>query len=136
MKANAKVETKSTAKTEGSGRSDEAHHHVIICHRTGSASNPYVVINIAFTAWTEAHSPATGSHPALDGRTDILLKDPASGPGSKDGFTKAACGGTTPPPPPPPHETDVCPNIAGVQATVPAGMVLDAHGNCVPAPPA
>jgi hypothetical protein len=35
---------------------------------------------------------------------------------------------------PPTHTTDVCPNIAGVQGTVPAGMVKDAHGNCVAAP--
>ena len=34
---------------------------------------------------------------------------------------------------PPTHTTDVCPNIAGVQVTVPAGMVKDAHGNCVTA---
>ncbi len=46
---------------------------------------------------------------------------------------------TTPPPPPP---TDVCPNISGAQATVPAGMIKDANGNCVyppsspPPPPA
>ena len=31
----------------------------------------------------------------------------------------------------PPVHVDVCPNIAGDQATVPAGMVKDAHGNCV-----
>ena len=74
------------------GRSAEAHHHVIVCHRTGSDSNPYVVINIPMTAWTEAHSPDTGSHPTLNGRDDILLKDPASGPGTKDGFTKGDCG--------------------------------------------
>jgi signal transduction histidine kinase len=31
---------------------------------------------------------------------------------------------------------DVCPNILGVQATVPGGMVIDGFGNCVtPAPP-
>lgn len=35
----------------------------------------------------------------------------------------------TPPPP------DVCPNLSGDQATVPAGMVKDAAGNCVTAPP-
>ncbi len=35
----------------------------------------------------------------------------------------------------PPTHTDVCPNIAGVQTSVPVGMVKDAHGNCVtPAP--
>ena len=37
----------------------------------------------------------------------------------------------TPPPPP----TDVCPNIEGNQATVPAGMVKDEQGNCVTPPP-
>lgn len=31
--------------------------------------------------------------------------------------------------------TDVCPNIEGNQATVPAGMVKDANGNCVTPPP-
>jgi len=38
---------------------------------------------------------------------------------------------TTEPPPPP----DVCPNIAGVQTTVPDGMIVDANGNCVTPPP-
>jgi hypothetical protein len=72
------------------GQSANAHHHVIICHRTGSDSNPYVVINIPLTAWQHAHAP--GGHPTLNGRDDILLKDPASRPGSKDGFSKSACG--------------------------------------------
>lgn len=87
------------AASPAQGRSAEAHHHVIVCHRTGSASNPYVVINIPLTAWSEAHSPDTGSHPDLSGRHDILLKDPASGPGTKDGFTKADCGAPAAPAP-------------------------------------
>ena len=41
--------------------------------------------------------------------------------------------GSYPPPPPPP--VDVCPNIDGVQTTIPPGMVKDASGNCVPEPP-
>jgi hypothetical protein len=99
------------AKTGSSGGSGaEAHHHVIVCHRTGSASNPYVVLNIPWTAWSEAHGPGSShAHPPLDGRTDILLRDPASRPGSKDGFTKADCLASDPvspprpaPPPPPP----------------------------------
>ena len=73
------------------GRSEDAHHHVIICHRTGSESNPYVVINIPWTAWEEAHSPDTGSHPTLNGRDDIMLEDPAPGPGTKAGHTKDEC---------------------------------------------
>lgn len=93
--ANANSEARGQARIQQNGepgRSGEAHHHVIVCHRTGSSTNPYVVINIAMTAWSEAHSPDTGSHPTLDGRDDILLKDPASGPGTKDGFTKEDCG--------------------------------------------
>jgi hypothetical protein len=85
------------------GSSEDAHHHVIICHRTGSDSNPYVVINIPFTAWTEAHSPdSSHAHPPLNGRVDIMLEDPAPGPGTKNGHTKDECeagggggGGTT-----------------------------------------
>ena len=34
-----------------------------------------------------------------------------------------------------PPPTDVCPNIEGNQATVPAGMVKDGQGNCVTPPP-
>jgi hypothetical protein len=79
--------TTGTLQSSGHGRSDEAHHHVIICHRTGSDSNPYVVINIPLTAWHGGHT----THPQLSGRSDILLEDPASRPGSKDGFSKGEC---------------------------------------------
>ena len=102
-KAAAPGQAKKTAKpdkaaqaTTSQGQSANAHHHVIICHRTGSLSNPYVVINIPYTAWLHAHSDTTGSHPDLNGNHDKLLKDPASRPGSKDGFTKGGlwrCGG-------------------------------------------
>jgi len=60
------------------GHEKTAQHKVIICHRTGSATNPYVVINISINAWQNGHT----RHPALDGRSDILLQDPAS-PGEK-----------------------------------------------------
>lgn len=30
-----------------------------------------------------------------------------------------------------PTPTDVCPNIAGVQSSIPSGMILDGNGNCV-----
>jgi hypothetical protein len=142
VKAEQKSERKSAVKSEqksepkastSKGRSAEAHHHVIICHRTGSNSNPYVVINIPWTAWSEAHSPDTGAHPDLNGRHDIMLKDPASRPGSKDGFTKSSCGSSAAPAvvPQQSQPIDVCPNVEGMQTTVPAGMVKDASGNCV-----
>jgi uncharacterized repeat protein (TIGR01451 family) len=45
---------------------------------------------------------------------------------------KDAAGNCVTPPGPPP--TDVCPNLDGVQATVPPGMIKDATGNCVTPP--
>jgi hypothetical protein len=56
---------------------------------------------------------------------------------TEDGHA-TACFTFAPPPPPPP--TDVCPNIQGLQTSVPAGMTKDASGNCitptvVPSPP-
>jgi hypothetical protein len=67
-----------TAPAKGRGHEKTAQHKVIICHRTGSATNPYVVINISINAWQHGHT----THPALDGRSDILLQDPAR-PGEK-----------------------------------------------------
>src|SRR2546430_10220264 len=76
------------ASTKGKGHEKTAHHKVIICHRTGSATNPYVVFNVSINAWLNGHT----KHPALDGRSDILLKDPAS-PGEK--LDAAQCGAST-----------------------------------------
>lgn len=39
------------------------------------------------------------------------------------------------PPPPPPPPNDVCPNIPGVQTSIPPGKTVDQNGNCVPIPP-
>jgi hypothetical protein len=58
---------------------------VIICHRTGSRSNPYVVINISMSAWLHGHA----THPELNGHNDILLKVSAA-PGEK--LPRSACG--------------------------------------------
>jgi hypothetical protein len=66
------------AASKGKGHEKTAHHKVIICHRTGSATNPYVVINVSINGWLNGHT----KHPAIDGRSDILLKDPAA-PGEK-----------------------------------------------------
>jgi hypothetical protein len=80
------------------GNSSVAHIHVIICHRTGSTKNPYVVINISKSAWLHGHA----THPALNGHDDILLKEGAA-PGEK--MPRSACGPqrelpTAPTPPP------------------------------------
>ena len=64
---------------------------------------------------------------------------PGDGAGSGDGggccgsVDDGAPGGDAPggdvPPPPPPQ--DFCPNLAGIQTSVPAGYFVDANGNCV-----
>ena len=66
------------AATKGRGHEKTAGHKVIICHRTGSSTNPYVVINISINGWLNGHT----KHPPLNGNDDILLQDPAS-PGEK-----------------------------------------------------
>jgi hypothetical protein len=115
------------------GRSNDAHHHVIVCHRTGSASNPYVVLNIPWTAWSEAHNPGSEhAHPPLDGRADILLQDPASRPGAKDGLTAADCVAadpvSPPPPPSPPPSTAEPGGALGEEAGSPGGGQLPFTG--------
>jgi hypothetical protein len=77
------------AASKGRGHEKTAHHKVLICHRTGSATNPYVVINVSINGWLNGHS----KHPSLDGRSDILLKDPAA-PGEKadPALVAARCG--------------------------------------------
>lgn len=56
----------------------------------------------------------------------------SSGGGNVESTVTAtrATTGCTPPPPP-----DQCPNIEGNQATIPAGMIKDANGDCVTPPP-
>src|SRR5206468_1800789 len=76
------------AASKGRGHEKTAQHKVIICHRTGSATNPYVVINISINAWQNGHT----RHPARDGRSDILLQDPAS-PGEKGDASQCPGGG-------------------------------------------
>jgi hypothetical protein len=52
-------------------------------------------------------------------------------------FLSRECGtGPVSPPttPPPPPAVDVCPNISGVQETIPSGMIKDGSGNCVVPP--
>ena len=78
---------------------------VTIRHATGSATNPYVQITISVNA--------VKAHRAHHNGEDII----------------PATVGCVPPPPLP---IDVCPNLAGDQPTIPAGMFVDASGNCVP----
>ncbi|MGY2082601.1 hypothetical protein [Blastococcus sp. SYSU DS0539] len=77
---------------------------ITICHSTGSAENPYVSITVS--------EKALAGH--VEHGDDIIPAPPTGCPTS-----------TTPP-------VDLCPNIAGDQATVPPGMAIDPAGNCMP----
>ena len=97
----------------------------VICHRTDSVTNPYVLIEVS--------NNSLATHLA---HGDVVA--PADGCGDKcpniaghqvlvpTGLYVNAAGDCVP--------IDVCPNIAGDQTSVPAGMMIDAAGNCVPIP--
>jgi hypothetical protein len=94
------------------GNSAVAHAHVIICHRTGSTSNPYVVINISMSAWLHGHS----THPERNGHNDILLKQGAA-PGEK--MPRSACGNPRPPHTPVPPVVNTTPTPTPVTPSAP-----------------
>lgn len=77
---------------------------VTICHATGSTKNPYVTITVS------VNSTDFMGHLTHD---SDLIPAPASG-----------C----------PKKRDVCPNIPGIQATVPQGKIIDSSGSCVEQP--
>jgi uncharacterized repeat protein (TIGR01451 family) len=91
------------------------------------------VDDLTNNAWTTTYDErwtcSKGTPSPNGGRTNTATVTWEGGSDSDSASVQVACG-TTPPP------TDVCPNLEGNQATVPAGMVKDANGNCVtPSPP-
>ena len=86
----------------GGNRSGDAHHH-------RSSATARARRRIRTSSSTSRGRPgrkrtvrgSAHAHPALDGRVDLVLNDPASRPGSKDGFTSADCRVNDPVPPPP-----------------------------------
>jgi hypothetical protein len=68
------------------------------CHRTGSLSNPWVVITTDDAAWAEAHIlGSTPGHPPLNGNDDILIGIDLADPKS---VTDEDCDKVAPPPDP------------------------------------
>ena len=114
-------------KETSSGTDDkhESDHKHTICHATGSESNPYVVITPSVSGVYHGHIAHQHSEDIIPpftykGKTYSQNWDAA-------GQTIYANGCRRPP-------VDVCPNIAGVQTSVPSGMIKDASGNCVTPP--
>ncbi len=83
---------------------------------SGSFAAPALVNSVKLNvkevgSWANGTGSSNGNH----SESTIVISRPTSG--------------CTPPPP------DECPNIAGNQASIPAGMSKDASGNCVTPPP-
>jgi hypothetical protein len=115
--------------------------HVVICHAIGGPQGS------DFNQIAPAASGVLDGHGAHEGDRDII--PPYVYESKKGGRDSSLAGGnnwsaataaiyangcralpqTTPPPPGTPQ--DVCPNIEGVQTSVPAGLTKDAAGNCV-----
>jgi hypothetical protein len=60
------------------------HVAVTICHRTGSSSNPFVIITTDNNAIIQAHL-GTSPHPPLGGRADVLAVNGECGGGEEEG---------------------------------------------------
>jgi hypothetical protein len=87
----------SAAPNDPDPKTSGEHIAYTFCHRTGSESNPFVVITTDDAAWAEAHMPGTDpAHPPLNGNDDIFIGinlDPKK-------VSDAVCEGKEPPPPP------------------------------------
>ncbi len=85
------------APTDPTPKTSGDHIAYTFCHRTGSLSNPFVVITTDDAAWAEAHMPGTDpAHPPLNGNDDIFIGinlDPKK-------VSDDVCDGKVPPPDP------------------------------------
>ena len=113
---------------------------VYVVQSNGAAVNPAQEVGTGqFKSSNGFAFSGTFTVPASVNSVKLLVKEIgpwANGAASSNGTNQEssrtatrATSGCTPPP------TDECPNIAGSQASVPAGMVKDASGNCVTPPP-
>jgi hypothetical protein len=115
--------------------------HVVICHAIGGPQGS------DFNQIAPAASGVLDGHGAHEGDRDIIPpyvyeskkgdRDSSLAGGNNWSAATAAiyANGCRAPaqtsPPPPGTPQDVCPNIEGVQTSVPAGLTKDAAGNCV-----
>ncbi len=100
---------------------------LVIRYTNGSGVASYVGFTSVPAAANWQTANMTFTPPAGTASVSVFHIISAVGTLTVDNYSLVGPG--TPPP------TDVCPNIAGNQATVPAGMVIDISGNCVTPPP-
>jgi len=114
------------------------HQPITLCHHTGSASNPYVVISPDDDAvFKQGHDGHDDIIPAFTWVDDNGVTQNYGGKNLgtlaqwpwTTGAAVLANGCNVPPEPP-----DLCPNLEGWQQSIPEGLVL-VNGQCVTPPP-
>jgi len=118
---------------------------LVLAASAAAAELPLRVVSQDATTWTIGWTPQQGAYGYRFFRDAQPVSSTFNAAQTTVRFSKGATtygvttllvgdvGTINPSAPPPP--VDVCPNIPGVQETIPPGMVKDAAGNCVPAPP-
>lgn len=133
-----------TVAQQGEGHIKTAHEKVVLCHSTGSATNPWVVINVSVNALKSGHDqlgtreavmapsarqPGRKTADVHGGRFDTILGDPDTLGNVSKAELEARCAQFAAPPPPPEEEAvgaavtlAVTPppegEVAGVEAVV------------------
>ncbi len=112
-------------------------HKVTLCHGTGSASNPFVTITVDVAASGLQGGHANHGNDIIPSFTYVDNQNVTHTYAGKNlstmysgatGSAVLANGCKVPDTPP---QTDMCPNIDGIQESVPTGYHLDDAGNCV-----
>ena len=115
---------KETSKGDDQKNGSDQQH--TICHATGSQSNPYVVISPSVSGVYHGHIAHQHSEDIIP---PFTYKGQTYSQNWDANGQAIYANGCRPKPP-----VDVCPNIDGVQTTVPPGLIKDANGKCVPPP--
>jgi hypothetical protein len=128
----------------GSANCDAQTGEYVISWTVNNSSEPEALTitssSRAAVSGSVAARSSAGFSERLPGTTSgaVSLTVSGSWPSEADGYTSSgsvSLSGDCESPPPPPPVSDVCPNIEGVQTSVPPGMIKDASGNCVAPPP-
>jgi hypothetical protein len=117
--------------------------HAVICHAIGGAKGTeFIQIAPSASGVLNGHDGHEGDRDVIPpytyvdnkGQKDASLAAGSNWSGANLALYSRGCGEERPPNNPPEQPRDECPNIAGNQQSVPAGLVKDASGNCVQPP--
>jgi hypothetical protein len=114
--------------------------HVVICHAIGGAKGDrFNQIAPSASGVVQGHNGHEGDRDIIPpytyvdskGQKDTSLAAGNNWSGANIAIYKEGCRQPRRPADPPEQPKDECPNIAGNQHSVPAGLVKDSSGNCV-----